>query len=62
LRLAIIFFFMCGALGGAYLFRSLSFHAFLVPVFILIYALVYDILRIRLKQYYQHWKNARENK
>src|ERR1700761_3353132 len=29
LRLSIIFFFMCGALGGAYLFRALGFHAFL---------------------------------
>ena len=31
LRSVIIFFFMCGALAGAYLFRYFSFHAFLLP-------------------------------
>lgn len=52
LRLAIIFFFMCGALGGAYLFRYISFYAFLAPVSILLFALVYDIYRIKVKRYY----------
>lgn len=56
LRLAIIFFFMCGALAGAYLFRSLSFHAFFVPVTILVYASAYDIMRIRIKRYLLHRK------
>ncbi|WP_420712347.1 DUF1275 family protein [Pedobacter sp. SL55] len=32
LRLAIIFFFMLGALLGAYLFGTLNFISFLVPV------------------------------
>jgi uncharacterized membrane protein YoaK (UPF0700 family) len=52
LRLVIIFFFMCGALGGAYLFRFISFHSFLVPGSILLFALLYDIYRIRVKRYY----------
>jgi uncharacterized membrane protein YoaK (UPF0700 family) len=51
LRLAIIFFFMLGALGGAYLFRSISFYAFLAPASILLFTLVYDIYRIRVKRY-----------
>lgn len=54
LRLAIIFFFMCGALAGAWGFRSLSFHAFLIPAGILLYALLYDVLRIGFKRYVLH--------
>jgi len=53
LRSAIIFFFMCGALGGAYLFRFLRFHAFLVPVVLLFITLMYDVLRIAVKRYYR---------
>jgi uncharacterized membrane protein YoaK (UPF0700 family) len=53
LRCAIIFFFMCGALAGAYLFRYFSFHSFLIPFFILIFALLYDVFRIRIKRYYR---------
>ncbi|QEC79555.1 YoaK family protein [Mucilaginibacter ginsenosidivorax] len=53
LRVAIIFFFMCGALAGAYIFRWLHFYCFLVPVIILIYTLLYDIFRIAVKQYYR---------
>lgn len=62
LRLAIIFYFMCGALGGAYLYRLSAFHAFLLPVAILIYTLVYDIWRIKLKRYYRHWRNKTTDK
>lgn len=55
LRVAIIFFFMCGALGGAYLFRFISFHSFLLPAAILLFTLLYDVFRIRVKRYYsQH--------
>ncbi|HEY0175626.1 MAG TPA: YoaK family protein [Pedobacter sp.] len=57
LRCAIILFFMCGALGGAYLFHYFNFYAFFVPVIILIYALLYDILRIKLKRYYHSLHN-----
>jgi uncharacterized membrane protein YoaK (UPF0700 family) len=52
LRSAIIFFFMCGALAGAYLFHYLRFYAFFVPVSILIFTLVADVFRIRVKRYY----------
>lgn len=53
LRSAIIFFFMCGALGGAYLFRFISFYAFFVPVILLLYTLLYDVFRIKIKRLYQ---------
>ncbi len=54
LHLAVIFFFMCGALGGAYLFRHLHFHAFFIPLIILFFTLMYDVYRLRIKRYY--WK------
>ncbi len=53
LRSAIIFFFMCGALGGAYLFRIIKFYAFFLPVLLLAYTLIYDVFRIAVKRYYQ---------
>jgi uncharacterized membrane protein YoaK (UPF0700 family) len=53
LRSAIIFFFMCGALGGAYLFRYFSFHAFFIPLAILAFTLLSDIYRIRVKRFYR---------
>ncbi|WP_426669369.1 YoaK family protein [Mucilaginibacter sp. McL0603] len=53
LRSAIIFFFMCGALAGAYLFRYCSFHAFFIPFAILGFTLLYDVYRIRVKRYYR---------
>jgi uncharacterized membrane protein YoaK (UPF0700 family) len=53
LRLIIIFFFMSGALGGAYLFKLLRFHAFFVPLSILIFTLLADIYRISVKRYYR---------
>ena len=52
LRLVIIFFFMGGALAGAWLFRFLHFSAFFVPASILGFTLAYDIFRIRLKRWY----------
>ena len=54
LRSAIIFFFMCGALAGAYIFRWLHFYCFFVPIIILTYTLLYDIFRIAMKQYYRN--------
>ncbi|MDP9048310.1 MAG: DUF1275 domain-containing protein, partial [Bacteroidota bacterium] len=53
LRTIIIFFFMAGALAGAYLFRLFSFRAFFLPVAILFCTLIYDIFRIRVTRYYQ---------
>ncbi len=57
LRLIIIVFFMGGALAGAFLFHSLSFYAFFIPAAILLFTLLYDILRIRLKRHYIHLRN-----
>ncbi|MCR8559599.1 DUF1275 domain-containing protein [Mucilaginibacter sp. BJC16-A38] len=53
LRAAIIFFFMAGALAGAFLYRRLGFYAFLIPVLFLLIALLYDILRITVTRYYR---------
>jgi uncharacterized membrane protein YoaK (UPF0700 family) len=53
LRTVIIFFFMAGALAGAYLFRYYRFYAFLLPVLILVYTLIYDVFRIAIKRYYR---------
>jgi len=57
LRLAIIFFFLFGAVLGAYLFSRLHFHAFLLPVAILLYALFYDIFRISIKRFYRQMRS-----
>lgn len=53
LRIAIIVFFLTGAVGGAYLFQSLKFHAFLLPAGLLVFALTYDILRVKIKRIYR---------
>jgi uncharacterized membrane protein YoaK (UPF0700 family) len=58
LRLVIVFFFMCGALGGAYLFHYFSFYAFYIPALILCYTLMADVYRIRIKRLYRRLKNA----
>jgi uncharacterized membrane protein YoaK (UPF0700 family) len=58
LRSAIIFFFMCGALGGAYLFRLMNFYAFFIPVILLLCTLMYDVFRIAVKRYYQQLHHA----
>ncbi|MDB5145492.1 MAG: hypothetical protein JWQ66_4205 [Mucilaginibacter sp.] len=55
LRSAIIFFFMCGALGGAYVYRFISFRAFFVPVLLLFITLIYDVFRIAVKRYYRQY-------
>ncbi|WP_184547167.1 YoaK family protein [Mucilaginibacter sp. FT3.2] len=62
LRWAIIFFFMCGALGGAYLFRAIKFYGFFVPVFLLTYILIYDVFRIAVKRYYQQLHHSFKRK
>jgi uncharacterized membrane protein YoaK (UPF0700 family) len=53
LRLYIIFFFMTGAVSGAYLFQRFGFSSFFAPVLILAFALVYDLLRIKAIKYYR---------
>ncbi len=54
LRVTIVLFFLLGALLGAYLFNRFSFYAFLCPVFLLLYALFYDIFRINIKLFYHN--------
>lgn len=58
LRLVIIFFFMTGAVIGAYLFDRFRFQCFFVPIVILFYALLYDIFRIKVKRFYQKTSKA----
>jgi uncharacterized membrane protein YoaK (UPF0700 family) len=58
LRLAVILFFMTGALAGAYLFRSYSFSAFFLPLIILFYTLMYDIFRLVIRRYYRRFYHA----
>lgn len=53
LRLTIIFFFMTGALAGAFMFRYYSFYSFFVPVIILFFTLIGDIFRIKVQRYYR---------
>ncbi len=53
LRSAIIFFFLFGALAGAWLFSALKFYAFFIPAAILAYAMLYDVFRIKIKRYYR---------
>jgi len=52
LRVVIIFFFMTGAIAGAYSFSHFDFKSFFVPIGILIYALLYDIFRIKVRRFY----------
>ncbi|MET4081959.1 uncharacterized membrane protein YoaK (UPF0700 family) [Pedobacter sp. UYP30] len=56
LRSSIILFFMLGALSGAYLFKYISFQAFLVPVSILCFTLLYDVSRLNIKRYYSNFR------
>ncbi|MEO7216520.1 YoaK family protein [Mucilaginibacter sp.] len=57
LRLYIICSFMAGAISGAYLFRLWRFHSFFIPACLLCLALIYDVLRVKVKHYY-HVKSA----
>lgn len=57
LRLVIIGFFMSGALAGAYLFRRFSYYSFLIPVAVLVFTLLSDVFRIRVKWYYRQLRN-----
>ncbi|MNL40439.1 hypothetical protein D3C87_1627850 [compost metagenome] len=56
LRLAIIVFFLFGAVLGAYLFSQFHFQAFLLPVAVLLYALLYDVFRISIKRFYRQMR------
>jgi uncharacterized membrane protein YoaK (UPF0700 family) len=53
LKLFIICSFMSGAITGAFLFHQIGFKSFFAPVVILTFVLLYDILRVNVKRYYQ---------
>jgi uncharacterized membrane protein YoaK (UPF0700 family) len=53
LRMAIIFFFMGGALIGAYSYRYFSFYAFFIPLTILAFILFTDVYRLTTKHYHR---------
>ena len=61
LRCATIFFFLFGALAGAYLFSYYRFHAFLVPVGILLFTLLADIFRIKATYFYRRLHHSIKN-
>jgi uncharacterized membrane protein YoaK (UPF0700 family) len=55
LRLAIIFFFLFGAVAGACIFHYMSFHAFFIPAAILGFTLIADVFRITVRRYYRQY-------
>jgi uncharacterized membrane protein YoaK (UPF0700 family) len=59
LRLVIIFFFMFGALIGAYLYKRVAFSAFFLPIAVLAYTLFYDVMRIQFKRIIHNWINQK---
>lgn len=59
LRLAIIGFFLLGGIAGGFAFLHFRFRAFYVPAMLLLIALGYDYLRIRLKRVFIHRQHKR---
>lgn len=57
LRISIILFFMLGALSGAYLFKYISFKAFLIPACLLCFTLLYDVFRVNVKRFYSNLRH-----
>lgn len=53
LKVFIISSFISGALLGAFAFRKIFYHSFFIPAGILIFALIYDVIRIKAKRYYR---------
>lgn len=62
LRLAIIFCFLLGAVAGAWLFQVLGFLIFLVPAGILVFTLMADVFRIKVKRYYRKMSYSQNRK
>jgi hypothetical protein len=54
LRMAIIFFFLLGGVIGGVVFMRLRFHAFFIPVCLLLIALFYDYFRIYFLRVMMH--------
>lgn len=57
LHATIITCFLSGALIGAYAFRYLRYHSLFLPFLLLLFTLVYDVLRIRAKRYYRKFSD-----
>jgi len=55
LHFAIIIFFLLGGVAGSICFVSYVFHAFFVPVILLIIAITYDAMRILIKRTIKKW-------
>lgn len=51
LRLTIVAFFFIGGISGGLLFKSLSYKTFYIPSAILVFAMFYDIFRVRTIRY-----------
>jgi len=58
LRLFIIGSFMAGAILGAYIFYQWGFQSFYIPVFVLFFALIYDLFRVTAQRYYHNAATA----
>ncbi|PQJ10767.1 DUF1275 domain-containing protein [Flavipsychrobacter stenotrophus] len=54
LKVVIILFFLSGAIAGGYIFKQISYHTFYIPAGILVFALFYDVYRIKLSRLYHH--------
>ncbi len=54
LRLSIIMCFLLGGLIGGFLFVHYKYHAFLIPISLLLLALVYDYFRVRFTHAIRH--------
>ncbi len=54
LRMAIIFFFLLGGVIGGIVFMRLQFHAFFIPICLLLIALFYDYFRINFLRAIMH--------
>lgn len=48
LRVAIIFSFLLGGIAGGFCFQRLTYHSFYIPAGLLLVAMFYDFLRVRL--------------
>ncbi|MFT3823987.1 MAG: YoaK family protein [Chitinophagaceae bacterium] len=61
LRIIIIFFFLSGGIIGGWSFSRLQYRSFYIPVCLLVIAMFYDFLRIRLARWHSKMrlKNAK---
>ena len=53
LKAIVIVSFITGALAGALAFRAIRFYSFYLPAGTVVFALLYDVLRVNVKLYYR---------